>query len=578
MDKKDGKQAILKDLSRECRPAVSPLQNSYYQGVCPTPLSGKTIGQMLDRAADQGADHVIFKVPDYSQEITLRNLLRRSRAAAKGLIAMGLQKGDVVMLTGMADMESIVLYYAAVYIGLVPFQPCVRYPLDRYLPKAMQVNPSVLFVGPEVMPVINEELEKIWKSSETNRPQTLKDIIYTGTSKHSFSQYSEFLKQGETVSDVTLNDISSRVSTDDIAYIVATSGSSGEAKLVCQSHCYAVNCAKFANTRRNPYQKKDVVGGRNPTTDDIQFFMGVTQAVYNWREIIMIILSSKVEFYQDDITCLLECIQTYRMTWYTGYPFELLKMLDSPSLQNYDISSLRGVVVTAQMITSELKQRLKQHFPDTSNVYGSSEGMVSMISATLSSETQKSESVGYPFPHTEVKIVGDNNEVLPIGKAGEICTRGWFCFTKYLNDPETTSKAKGETGWLHLGDVGIMDVTGHIQLLGRKEECVVFKHTGDKVYPSLILDTANKHEAVKEAKVVGIQDNHIGHEICLFVQLHPEADLTEKQLEEYFNKELLFLECPTKYFILDAMPRAGARGKVHIQRLKEIAIERLEGQ
>ncbi|XP_060079308.1 uncharacterized protein LOC132558729 isoform X2 [Ylistrum balloti] len=447
----DGQQVKLKDFSRECRPAVSPLQYSYYHGVCPTPLSGKTIGQMLNRAADQGANHVIFKVPDYNQEITLGDLLRRTRAAAKGLIAMGLQKGDVVMLTGMADMESIVLYYAAVYIGLVLFQPCMRYPLDRYLPKAMQVKPSVLFVGPEVLPVINEELEKIWKSSETDRPKPLKDIICTKNNQHSFSQYSEFLKQGETVSDGTLNDISSRVGMDDIAFILTTSGSSGEAKLVCQSHCYAVNCAKFTNARRNPYQKSDIIGIRNPTTDDIQFFLSVTQAVYNWQEISMIIMSSKVDFYQDDITCLLQCIQTYRMTWYSGYPFELVKMLDNPSLQNYDISSLRGVVVTAQMITSDLKQRLKQHFPDTSNAYGSSEGMVSMISAALSSETQKSESVGYPFPHTQVKIVGDNNEILPIGKAGEICTRGWFCFTKYLNDPEMTSKAKGETGWLHLG-------------------------------------------------------------------------------------------------------------------------------
>ncbi|XP_060079314.1 uncharacterized protein LOC132558735 [Ylistrum balloti] len=534
----DGKQVLLKDFSRECRPAVSPLKNSYYHGVCPTPLSGKTIGQMLDRAADQGVSHVIFKVPDYNQEITLGDLLCRTRAAAKGFIAMGLQKGDVVMLSGMADMESIVLYYAAVYIGLVLFQPCMRSPLEKYLPKAMQTDPSVVFLGPEVLPVLKEEVEKIWESSPTNRSKTLKDIICTGTNKHNFSQYSEFLKQGETVSDVALNDITSRVSTEDIAYIVATSGSSGEAKHVCQSHFYAVNFAKFANTRRNPYQKCDVIGTRNPTTDDIQFFLSVTQAVYNWREITMIIMSSKVEFYQDDITCLLECIQTYRMTWYSGYPFELVKMFDSPSLQNYDISSLRGVIITAYMISPDFKQRLKQYFPDTSDAYGSSEAIVSMTSATLSSQTQQMESVGYPFPHAEV-----------IGN--------------WRRDPR---------------DIGIMDATGHIRLLGRKEECVVFKHSGDKVYPSLILDTANKHEAVKEAKVVGIQDNHIGHEICLFVQLHPEAVLTEKELEEYFIKELLFLECPTEYFILDAMPRVGSRGKVHIQRLKEIAIERLEGR
>ncbi|XP_033759851.1 putative acyl-CoA synthetase YngI [Pecten maximus] len=568
---------ILKDYSRESRPAVPPLKYSYYHGVCPTPLSGRTIGQVLEKAAEQGPNHVIFKVPDYNQEITLGDLLARSRAVAKGFIAMGLQKGDVVMTTGMADMESVVLFYATVSIGLVFYQPCMRYPLDKYLPKALKADPSVLFLGPEVLQVIKEELEQMWKSSGTGRSETLKDIIYTSKPLDSFSSYSEFLKRGETVSDEALKEMSSRVSTEDTAFILTTSGSSGEAKLVCQSHCYAVNLSKLTNTRRNPYKTCDVLGVRNPTTDDVQFYLSITQAVYNWEESVLIIISSEIEFYKDDTTCLLKCIQDHKMSWYSGYPFELVQMLSSPDLHKYDISSLRGVVVSSYMISPENKKRLQQTFPDTNTVYGSSEAMVSMTSTVLSSESQKMESVGYPFPHTEVKIVGDNDEVLPIGKAGEVCTRGWFCFSKYFKEPEMTLKVKGNNGWVHLGDLGIMDATGHIKLLGRKEECVVFKHIGDKVYPSLILDTASKHEAVKEAKVIGIQDSLIGHEICLFVELNPNAELTEKQLEEYFSSQLMFLECPTKYFILHSLPRVGSRGKVHIQRLKEIAVARLEG-
>ncbi|XP_069104945.1 medium-chain acyl-CoA ligase ACSF2, mitochondrial-like [Argopecten irradians] len=247
-------------------------------------------------------------------------------------------------------------------------------------------------------------------------------------------------------------------------------------------------------------------------------------------------------------------------------------MLESPDLQKYDISSLRGVVVSSYMISPEHKRRLQQIFPDTSNVYGSSESMVSMTSAIHSTEAQKTGSVGYPFPHMEVKVVGDQDEVLPIGKAGEVCSRGWFCFSSYYKDPEMTLKTKGMTGWVHSGDIGIMDNTGHIELIGRKDECVVFKHIGDKVYPSLIIDTANKHQAIKEAKVIGIEDSLIGHEVCLFVELHTGAELTKSELEEYFNEELLFLECPTKYFLIDVMPRVGARGKVNIQRLREIAI------
>ncbi|XP_069109911.1 uncharacterized protein, partial [Argopecten irradians] len=366
MENINGTAKQVKDLSRESRPAGTPLTQSYYHGVCPTPLSGRTLGQILEKAAGQDPNHVTFKVPDYNQELTLGDLLVRSRAVAKGLIAMGLRKGDVVMTTGMADIESVVLFYGTVSIGLVMYQPCMRYPLDRYLPRALKTDPSVLFVGPEVSEKIIEEIQQMWKSPDSGRSDTLKDIIYTDKAPDSFSTYSEFLKQGETVTDEQVNKMSSHVSTEDTAFILATSGSTGEAKLVCQSHCYAVNCSKFTNTRRNPYKTMDVVGVRNPTTDDIQFFLSITQAVYWWKEILLVILSSKVEFYKDDVSCLLESIQEHKMTWYSGYPFELVKMLESPDLHKYDISSLRGVVVSSYMISPEHKRRLQQTFPDTS--------------------------------------------------------------------------------------------------------------------------------------------------------------------------------------------------------------------
>ncbi|XP_060084068.1 medium-chain acyl-CoA ligase ACSF2, mitochondrial-like [Ylistrum balloti] len=335
-----------------------------------------------------------------------------------------------------------------------------------------------------------------------------------------------------------------------------------------------VNFIRFYN-RRNPKTVPEIAGVRNPVTDDGMCVIKCTEAVFKWRTMYAVFVPSDVDFYMNDISCLMKCIEEEKLTWYSGYPYEIIKMLDSPDLHRYDISSLRAVVVTGQSVSTNNLNRICDQFPDTMIAYGSTEVQGTMTSNLYSTLDQRRNSVGYPLPHMELKIVGKYGETLPVNQTGEVCVRGWASFLCYFNDPKTTAAVKGHSNWIHMGDVGVMDKTGHVQLLGRMAECVTFKHMGEKVFPQLILDTARSHPKVETAVVIGIPDDRLGDDVCLFVEKKHSTILTEEELECYFQSKLMFLQCPLYYTVLEKLPRVGARGKVHLAKLKEMATKRI---
>ncbi|OWF40551.1 Acyl-CoA synthetase family member 2, mitochondrial [Mizuhopecten yessoensis] len=563
-------------ISRECTPAEHPLTQSYYHGICPSPLTNQSLFAGLEAAAKEApSDQVALKVPEFRQEYTLKYILERANTIAKSLVEIGLKRGDVVMLNGVGDGEYITLYYATVSLGLQFYVPTMRYPFEKFFPVSLKTNPSVIFVGSLVIPEVKVLLNDLVVKNSDIRPSSLIGVVsLEGKCDFGYISYADFLVSGVAVLDETLSTLRSLVSCEESAIILTTSGTTGDVKFVCRNQFYMVNFARFYN-RRNPRNLPEVAGVRNPVTDDAMCVIKCTEVVYKWRTMHVVFVPSDVDFYMSDISCLMRCIEQERLTWYSGYPYEIIKMLDAPDLNRYDISSLRAVVVTGQSVSSSNLNRICEHFPDTMIAYGSTEVQATMTSKLYSTPEQQRNSVGFPLPHMELKIVGKCGETLAVDEIGEVCVRGWASFLCYFNDPATTAAVKGNSNWIQMGDVGVMDKTGHVKLLGRMAECVTFKHMGEKVFPQLILDTARSHPKVKTAIVIGIPDDRLGDDVCLFVEPTEAAILTEEEIESYFYAKLMFLQCPLYYFVLEKLPRIGARLKVHIAKLREIATERI---
>ncbi|XP_061165047.1 uncharacterized protein LOC133174021 [Saccostrea echinata] len=158
------------------------------------------------------------------------------------------------------------------------------------------------------------------------------------------------------------------------------------------------------------------------------------------------------------------------------------------------------------------------HFKSQLQVcYGASECLVgTCTSPVLSTPDQRLDTVGYPFPHTEVKVIGDKDEILPINVQGEICIKGFGVFYGYLNNNEPGTGPLDNQGWLHTGDIGKMDETSHVTYIGRKTDCLFFKHNGEKIYPKQLTEIISSHADVLGSAVVGIQSDEQGDNFFIF--------------------------------------------------------------
>ncbi|WAQ97899.1 SIDI-like protein [Mya arenaria] len=233
--------------------------------------------------------------------------------------------------------------------------------------------------------------------------------------------------------------------------------------------------------------------------------------------------------YTDCADVFMKFVHENRIVWHSGMPFEFIHTIQSSNREKYDLSSLRGGNLT---------------------IYGATECFAGLAtSVRWSTPEQRFNSIGFPLPHCEVKLVNEMDDVVPIGSQGEICLRGWPILKYYFNDPERTAQTKhpDNNGWHHFGDIGIMDETGHVTYIGRKSEMVV-----------------------------GIPNDIKGDDICLCVEVKEDCHVTEQELRTSMEQELNEVLRPDYYFIFDKLPRTGSRQKIAYVALTECVAAKLK--
>ncbi|XP_062574153.1 medium-chain acyl-CoA ligase ACSF2, mitochondrial-like, partial [Saccostrea cucullata] len=340
--------------------------------------------------------------------------------------------------------------------------------------------------------------EHLKSSDNTERSSNLKRIRFLKESdiKNDF--------QGECpVTDGIYLAAVKSVSPGDPAFIIKTTGSTGSSKTVLTSHKTAVNFGIFCVDRQ---AAKEVVSNElniaipNPVTDDIQPVVMTLNALINWRTSKIVLNPSWLDFGCEDMERFGSFLQDEKIKRYAGYPYEVIKLVNSEYVNQFDLSNLKSVNLVSQIVSKEMRETIYEHFPSSSVYYGASECLVGTATSPVhSSPEQRLDSIGYPFPHTEVKIIGEKDEILTINVPGEICIKGFGIFYGYLNNDESETGPLDTEGWLHTGDVGSMDDTGHVTYIGRKSDCLFFKHGGDKIYPKQLTDIISAHSDVLES-------------------------------------------------------------------------------
>ncbi|XP_052795529.1 medium-chain acyl-CoA ligase ACSF2, mitochondrial-like [Mya arenaria] len=525
------------DFKREARPSGKPLTKSYYHAVCETPLSDATIGEVLGRKVLEYPDRIVIKAPEFGQSVTLGELKRKADCVSKALLASGAKKGDYVFLTGVADTEFAVWYFAVVQIGLAILAPVrVAHP-ESQLAYFWKSKPVVAYIGRDHAQGTKEILKDLQRSHDGNVV-----LVSHQPADPDFLPYEEFLASGQAIAEQQLKTATKSVSIDDVAYMIASSGTSSTSyKVSAHTHHAMVNLAKFCQQRMRPYTEEEVISIMNPIHDDtcVVTLLGLVM-----HGDLGVIAPRDLVPYTDCADVFMKFVHENRIVWHSGMPFEFIHTIQSSNREKYDLSSLRGGNLVGQIITKDVKTKLLNTFSDMITMYGATECFVGLsTSVRWSTPEQRLNSIGFPFPHCEVKLVNEMDDVVPIGSQGEICLRGWPILKYYFNDTERTAQTKhpDNNGWHHFGDIGIMDETGHVTYIGRKSEMVIFKHYSEAVSPSFILEVVKKDERVLNAKVVGIPNDIKGDDICLCVEVKNDCHVTEQELRTSLEQEIAYV-------------------------------------
>jgi fatty-acyl-CoA synthase len=274
----------------------------------------------------------------------------------------------------------------------------------------------------------------------------------------------------------------------------------------------------------------------------------------------------------------LQAVQDERCTALYGVPTMFVAELAHPDFDSFDLSSLRtGVMAGSPCPVEVMKQCIdRMHMTDVTICYGMTE--TSPVSTqTLPDDTldRRTSTVGRVHPHVQVRIcaVDEPDRTVDRGETGELCTRGYSVMAGYWDDPERTAEAIDGDGWMHTGDLAVMDEDGYVNIVGRSKDMVI--RGGENVYPREVEEFLYAHPAVLDVQVVGVPDERYGEELVAAIRLQPGASVTAEAIREHCRGRIAHYKVPRYVLFVDEYPMT-VTGKIQKYLLRAQAIEALD--
>jgi acyl-CoA synthetase (AMP-forming)/AMP-acid ligase II len=261
----------------------------------------------------------------------------------------------------------------------------------------------------------------------------------------------------------------------------------------------------------------------------------------------------------------LENVTRYKVTCFHIVPPMYNAILTLKQIENFDLSSLRWVVVFGAPSSPEILKRFHKYCPHAKFLNGWGMTETCPPNTVTPMDSDNIASVGKPSPHCDIQIVDDDDQPVPAGDIGEITISGWIVMDGYYKDPEATARMK-KNGRLYTGDLGRFDENGFLYIVGRKKEMI--KVGGQIVYAPEVESALYKHEAIAETAVIGIPDSMKGEAVKAFVVLKPDVELPAEDIRYFARQHLANFKVPSEIELRDALPK-NRTGKIDKAVLKE---------
>jgi fatty-acyl-CoA synthase len=533
-------------------------------GMDQPPYRDVTVGDLLTRLARALPGHEAL-VHAQGSRYTFDALEREARTIARGLMALGVEPGERVVVWATNVPEWVVLQFALAKIGaiLVTANTSLRSKDIDYVLRQSEAATLVTIRGFRDLDYVDALTEV---GAPSGRIATLKRIIFIGEpTPPGFVPYAGLRALAGQVSDADLDARSRGVGLDDVINMQYTSGTTGFPKGVMLSSRNIVNNGD-ALGRLLGYTAADRLCLCVPLFHCFGCVIGVLGA-FTQGTCLCVIQAF-------DPARVLETIDRERCTALYGVPTMFIAELECADFARYDLSSLRTGVMAGALCPEPLMRRViaEMHLPEITIAYGMTESSpgITMTPRDASVE-QRSQTVGVVLPELDVKIIDPaTGAERAAGERGELCCRGYNVMKGYYNNPDATRAAVDADGWLHTGDEASVDAAGYVRITGRIKDLII--RGGENVAPKEIEDRLRDHPGVADASVYGVPDAFFGEAIAAAVRLKPDAAnrgaATPEELIAWCADTLAKFKVPRYVRFVSEFPMT-ASGKIQKYKLRE---------
>jgi fatty-acyl-CoA synthase len=537
---------------------------SYVKGADAPPLLETTIGAALDAAAARWGDTDALVSVHQNIRWSWRILAARADALAVGFLALGLDVGDRVGIWSPNCAEWVLTQFAAAKAGLILVTVNPAYRLHELEYTLNKVGVKALVCGEryktsDYVAMVEElapELPDAFPGAlQAARLPTLRAAIKIGAEvRPGWFDIDDLPGLAEPEHDAQLAEIAATLSPTDPINIQFTSGTTGLPKGATLTHRNILNNGYFVGVAQR-LTSADRICAPAPLYHCFGMVMGCLAAVTRGAAVIL-----PAPIFDPDAT--LAAVEQERCTALYGVPTMFIAELAAPSFAARDLSSLRtGIMAGSPCPVEVMRQVLDtMHMSDVTIAYGMTEtSPVSFQTSPDDPVERRVSTIGRVQPHLEVKIVGEDGQVVPRGVAGELCTRGYSVMLGYWDDAERTAEAIDAEGWMHTGDLATIDAAGYANIVGRIKDMVI--RGGENVYPREIEEFLYSHPKVADVAVVGVPDDRFGEELCAWVRLAAGETANEEEIRAFCRGEIAHFKIPRYVRFVDEFPMT-VTGKV----------------
>jgi fatty-acyl-CoA synthase len=532
----------------------------------------KTLGQVFE---DQVAlypeqDFVIY--PDRDLRFTFREFDARVNNLAKGLLAIGIKKGDHVGIwaTNVPDWLTFLFSTAKIGAVLVTVNTAYKTHELEYLLDQSDVTTLCLIDGFRDSDYVNMVYELVPELRTAERGNLksakfpfLKNVIFIGQQKHrGMFNTQEILLLGSHVDDSELEKVKKTLDCHDVINMQYTSGTTGFPKGVMLTHHNIINNGlTIGNNQKMTH--KDRLCLCVPLFHCFGLVLGMMAVVTRGMSVVVI--------EQFDPLLVLASIQKEKCTALYGVPTMFIAEYNHPMFKMFDLSSLRTGIMAGSLCPIEVMRRVTEdmNMKEITSVYGLTETSPGMTQSKTDDPIEvRVSTVGSMFPGVDVKVIDpETGEDCPVEVQGEMCCKGYNVMKGYYKMPEATAQIIDKNGYLHSGDLGIKDANGNFRITGRIKDMII--RGGENIYPMEIEEFLRAMPAIRDIQVAGIPSPKYGEEVGAFIILHEGAALTEEEVIDFCRGNISRYKIPKYVLFVKEFPLT-ASGKIQKYKLKDV--------